>query len=76
MSVEAGLDIFANEDGMEQLINEAPTQSQNPLWYFGVLTTMMSLSTEFTLLYLVIIAPFIVGLAYIILEKVIDLIPG
>ena len=76
ISSQAGLSIFRNDDGMQTFIDEAPTQSQNILWYLGILGTMMSISTEFTLIYIVFLAPFIVGLAYIILEKIIDLIPG
>lgn len=75
ISAQAGVTIFSNNEGMEQLINEASINTLNPVWYIEVIGTMMSLSTEFTLVYVIFIAPFIVGLAYIILEKVIDIIP-
>ena len=73
VSVQAGVTIFRDADGMQTLIDEAPNNALNPLWYGSVLVGMMSISSEFTYIYIVFLAPFIVGLVYIILDT---LIPG
>lgn len=75
ISAQAGLTIFGETEAMQDLIAGSAENTLNPLWYIGVVGAMMSLSSEFTLIYILFIAPFVVGLGYIILEKVIDIIP-
>jgi hypothetical protein len=77
ISVQAGVTIFSDVEGFDD-ITETDAIAENylnPWWYLGVLTAMFTISTEFTLLYITILAPFIVGLAFIIVEKIIDIIP-
>ncbi len=75
ISAHAGTTIFSNSEGMPELVDGSAANILNPLWYMGVVGAMMSLSSEFALVYILFVLPFIVGLGYIILEKVIDIIP-
>lgn len=66
ISALAGLTIYSGSDAMQGLIDTAPDNYANPLWYAGALGAFMSLSTEFTFLYALTIAPLIVGIVYIV----------
>lgn len=70
VSAQAGTTIFSNSDAMQGLIDDAPANYWNPLWYIGALGAFMSLSSEFTLIYIVIITPLILGIVYIVASAI------
>jgi len=70
VSAQAGTTIFSNSEDMQNLINDAPVNYWNPIWYIGALGAFMSLSTEFTLIYIVMITPLVVGIVYVIASAI------
>lgn len=66
VSAQAGTTIFSNSEDMQNLVADAPANYYNPIWYIGALGAFMSLSTEFTLVYIVMITPLIIGIVYIV----------
>lgn len=70
ISAQAGTTIFSNSDAMQGLIDDAPANYWNPVWYIGALGAFMSLSTEFTIVYIVMLSPLIVGIVYIVASTI------
>lgn len=63
LSTLAGVSIFSDE--ISTLIPASASDLLNPLWVFGSAWTLFTMTTEYQVLYTVLLVPFFVGLTYI-----------
>jgi len=62
----AGISIFEGAEGIETIIPTSAYDLINPLWFINAVWVLFSISSEFALLYTIVIAPFFVGVVYIV----------
>lgn len=66
MSLLSGTDILSNTEGFENLANPTGYDLINPFYIIPAMWSLASISSEYLLLYVGLIAPFIMSLIYII----------
>lgn len=67
VSALAGPSLFSGADAFQDLAGTSDATFNawnlvNPLYIVGLVGSLLSISTEFTLLYILVLAPFLVGL--------------